>query len=235
MSKEHMMDGDADTDPRKDQEQAGSSFGRGAYGLIAVLAVIIGLVVIFAATIGFGGSSDEDDVVLDGADARVEVDDSADSIAATSDNGARSVGEASSVIPLPTQFGPITNMSEIVPLQGTAWVFDEVDGEPQQGAISFAWRGEVEGLVAWFRDECTTGAFATNETSLGGWVIESGPGPNDCQSPLSEIFEDGAIVMMTRGLDTLAFEYPGGSFTADLWESVSVHDEPLIVPENALR
>ena len=126
-------------------------------------------------------------------------------------------------------FGQILNTREILPLQGTAWLVDAIDSEPHDGAISFAWR-EGEGIVAWFRDECTTGGFTTSIAVREGWLIINDDPPPNCSSPMSAIFSDGAVVEFTLvNEDELTVSSPAGEFSATHWESVSVHDEPLVI------
>ncbi len=126
-------------------------------------------------------------------------------------------------------FGQVINAEEILPLQGTAWLIDEIDSEPHTGAISFAWR-QGEGLVSWFRDECTTGGFTTSTAVRDGWLVINDEPPPNCSSPLSSIFSDGGIVEIDLVEDdTLTIASPGGEFTASHWQSVSVHDEPVVV------
>ena len=126
-------------------------------------------------------------------------------------------------------FGQILNTREILPLQGTAWLIDAIDSEPHDGAISFAWR-EGEGVVAWFRDECTTGGFTTSIAVREGWLIINDDPPPNCSSPMSAIFSDGAVVEFNLvSEDELTISSPAGEFSATHWESVSVHDEPLVI------
>jgi len=129
----------------------------------------------------------------------------------------------------PPRFGQIRNRSEIIPLQGTAWVIDSFDSEPYDAAISFAWDGEAEQIVVRYSDDCATGRFTTNTTSQGGWVVVNDSPFPTCISPMTTIFSDGAIARFDREPDLLVVTSEGASLTATHWQSVSVHDEPLVV------
>lgn len=125
--------------------------------------------------------------------------------------------------------GQIRNASEILPLRGTAWLIDSIDSEVHDAAISFAWR-EGEGIVSWFRDECTTGEFSTLNAAQGGWIINNDdPSPN-CSSPLSAIFADGAIVGFTlANQNQLIVRSQAGEFVATHFTSTSIQDDPIVV------